>query len=107
MGGYLPYRYLRQQFPFVGFVGSEFMERNLTILRAEIRQRLFADIYASGIINYAYSADNLLDRAYSKEVWGVALQLAYDTTIGPLALCAHWSDIYHKFGLYFSLGFEF
>lgn len=107
MGGYLPYRYLCQQFPFVGFVGSEFMERNLTILRAEIRQCLFADIYASGIINYAYSADNLLDHAYSKEVWGVALQLAYDTTIGPLALCAHWSDIYHKFGLYFSLGFEF
>ena len=107
MGGYLPYRYLRQQFPFVGFLGSEFMERNLTILRAELRQRLFADIYASGIINYAYSADRLLGRTHSKEVWGIGLQLAYDTTIGPLALCAHWSDLYHKFGLYFNFGFEF
>lgn len=107
MGGYLPHRYLRQQFPFVGFVGSEFMERHLTVSRLELRQRLFADIYASGIVNYAYSSDGLLGRTDSKEVWGVALQLAYDTTIGPLALCVHWSDLYHKVGLYFSLGFEF
>lgn len=107
MGGYLPHRYLRQQFPFAGFVGSEFMERNLTVSRLELRQRLFADMYASGIVNYAYSTDDLLDRTDSKEVWGVALQLAYDTTIGPLVLCVHWSDLYHKVGLYFSLGFEF
>ena len=107
MGGYLSHRYLRQQFPFVGFVGSEFMERNLTISRLELRQRPFADMYASGIVNYAYSTDGLLDRTDSRGVWGIALQLAYDTTIGPLALCAHWSDLYHQVGLYFSLGFEF
>lgn len=107
MGGYLPHRYLRQQFPFVGFVGSEFMESNLSISRLELRQRLFPDIYASGIVNYAYSTDNLLDYSSGKGIWGVALQVAYDTTIGPLALCAHWSDLYHRIGLYFSFGFEF
>ena len=105
MGGYLPHRYLRQQFPFVGFVGCEFMERHLILSGLELRQRLFADIYASGIINYAYSATSLASQGRS--IWGTALQLAYDTTIGPLTLCAHWSTLYHQFGLYFSFGFEF
>lgn len=107
MGGYLPHRYLRQQAPFVGFVGSEFMERHLTILRFEMRQRLWPDIYASGIINYAYSSDRLTHPTEKQDIWGLGIQLAYDTTLGPLALCAHWSDLYHQFGLYFSLGFEF
>jgi NTE family protein len=107
MGGYLSHRYLRQQFPFVGLVGSEFMKHNLTIFRVELRQRLFDDIYASSIVNYAYSIDDLDALSESKKVWGIALQLAYDTTIGPLMLSAHWSDLYHKMGLYFSLGFEF
>ena len=112
-GGYLPQRYMRQQYPFVGFVGSEFMENHLTISRVELRQRFFDDIYASGIINYAYSSNVLFPIADSQDeninissVWGVALQLAYDTTIGPIMLCAHWNDLYHQFGFYFSLGFE-
>ena len=107
MGGYLPHRYLHQQFPFAGLVGSEFMKHNLTIFRVELRQRLFDDIYASSIVNYAYSINDWATLSESKEVWGIALQLAYDTTIGPLMLCAHWSDLYRKVGLYFSLGFEF
>lgn len=105
MGGYLPSRHLRQQFPFVGFVGCEFMERHLVISGIELRQRLFADAYASGIINYAYSSSTLTSSGQG--MWGTALQLAYDTTIGPLALCVHWSDLYHQFGFYFSFGFEF
>ena len=105
MGGYLPHRYLRQQFPFVGFVGCEFMERHLLLSGLEFRQRLFADLYASGIINYAYSTPSLASQGQS--LWGAALQLAYDTTIGPLSLCAHWSTLHHQVGLYFSFGFEF
>lgn len=107
MGGYLPHRYLRQQIPFVGFVGSEFMERHLTIMHLELRQRLWPDIYASGIINYAYSSDHLTRPTEEQGIWGIGFQLAYDTTLGPLALCTHWSDLYHQFGFYFSLGFEF
>ena len=107
MGGYLPHRYLRQQMPFTGIVGSEFMERHLTIMHFELRQRLLPDIYASGIINYAYSSNHLLRSTEQRDTWGVGIQLAYDTTIGPLALCAHWSDLYHQFGFYFTLGLEF
>lgn len=107
IGGYLPHRYLRQQYPFAGFVGSEFMDSHLVISRIELRQRLLADLYASAIINYAYSSPDLATRTDDWGIWGTAIELTYDTTIGPLALCTHWSDLYHRFGVYFSLGFEF
>lgn len=107
MGGYLPGRYLRQQLPFVGLTGCDFMERHLAILRMELRQRLLPDLYLSGIVNYAYGADRLSHVRDGQGVWGIGLQLSYDTAIGPLSLCAHWNDRYHRFGAYLSFGFEF
>ena len=107
IGGSLPERYLRQQVPFVGITGTEFMERNLSIFRVGLRQRLCPDIYLSGIVNYAYSTDHLTEADSGCSVWGIGLQLAYDTTIGPLTLCGDWNDRNHRFGGYFSFGFEF
>ena len=106
MGGYLPRRYLRQQLPFVGFTGCELMERHLTLYRIDLRQRLFSDFYVSGIVNCACSTSSLSMDPIGQWVWGFGLQMAYDTTIGPLMLCAHWSDRYHL-GAYFGIGFEF
>lgn len=107
MGGYLPGRYMRQQVPFVGIMGVEFMERHLALLRMELRQRLMPDTYLSAIVNYAYSADAFSSSAASQSAWGLGLALSYDTTVGPLSLCGHWSDLHHRFGAYFSFGFEF
>lgn len=106
MGGYLPHRYLRQQFPFVGFTGCELMDRHLILPRIDLRQRLFSDFYISGIVNCAYSTNSLSTDSSGQRVWGFGLQLTYDTTIGPLSLCTHWSDLYHL-GAYFGFGFEF
>lgn len=107
MGGYLPGRYMRQQIPFVGIMGVEFMERHLALLRMELRHRLMADTYLSAIANYAYSTDGFSQGSASRSVWGIGLALSYDTTVGPLSLCGHWSDFHHRFGAYFSFGFEF
>lgn len=107
MGGYLPGRYMRQQMPFVGLMGSEFADRHLGIFRLDVRQRLFPDTYLLGIVNYAYSTDSFSAMWRGQGVWGIGVQVAYDTTIGPLLLCGHWSDRYHRFGAYFSFGFEF
>lgn len=107
MGGYLPGRYMRQQVPFVGLTGSEFMDRYLTIFRLDLRHRLLPDVYLTGTVNYAHSTDHLADTLNGQDVWGIGLQLSYDTTIGPLSLCGHWSDKHHRFGAYFSFGFEF
>ena len=40
-------------------------------------------------------------------IWGMGVQLSYDTTLGPISLCAHWNDLHHRLGAYFSFGFEF
>ena len=107
LGGYLPHRYLRQQLPFVGIKGCEFVNPYLILPSVGVRQRLLADVYATIIANYAYSTDALRASASSQSIWGIGLQLSYDTTIGPIMLCTHWNDLYHQVGLYFSMGFEF
>ncbi len=107
LGGYLPGRYMRQQVPFVGIMGVEFMERHLALLRMELRQRLMPDTYLSAVVNYAYSADGFSQGSTSQSTWGLGLALSYDTTVGPLTLAGHWGDLHHRFGAYFSFGFEF
>ena len=105
IGGYLPKRYMRQQEPFVGLLGCEFMRRGLALLRFEVRQPLVPDLYLSVTANYAYSADNWNADAYA--IWGLGMGLTYNTTVGPLMLSGHWNDRYHRFGAYFSFGYEF
>ena len=107
IGGYLPKRYMRQQEPFVGLLGCEFMRRGLALFRLEARQPLVADLYLSATANYAYSADRRGDTTDVYAIWGLGLGLTYNTTVGPLMLSGHWNDRYHRFGAYFSFGYEF
>lgn len=107
VGGYLPGRYLRQQVPFVGFVGCEFVQQYLTVVGMELRQQLIPDVYLSVVGNYAHSTDRLSYAFRTKGMWGVALGLACNTTIGPLALYGHWSDYDHRLGAYLTFGYNF
>lgn len=107
LGGCLPHRYLRQQLPFIGIKGCEFVNPYLILPCMGVRQRLLPDVYATAIINYAYSTNALHANAPNQSIWGIGLQLSYDTTIGPITLCTYWSDLHHQVGIYFSLGFEF
>lgn len=107
IGGYLAGRYTRQQIPFVGLTGCEFTERQLAVLRMELRQQLASDLYFSAIANYAHSCNTLGQAAEGDDIWGFGGGLVYNTTIGPLSLYAHWNDLHHRFGAYFSFGYEF
>ena len=107
LGGYLSSRYLPQQMSFVGFMGCEQVYPHLILPRIGLRQRLIPDVYATAWANYAYSREAFTSDSLEQCIWGVGLQLSYDTTLGPVSLCAHWSDLYHRLGAYFSFGFEF
>lgn len=107
IGGYLPKRYMRQQEPFVGLLGCEFMRKKLALLRLEVRQPLVPDLYLSATANYAYSSDHLSLATDAYTIWGLGMGLTYNTTVGPLMLGGHWNDRYHRFGAYFSFGYEF
>ena len=107
LGGYLPGRYMRQQIPFVGLTGCEFMQRQLAVLRLDVRQQLVPDFYLSAIANYAYSTNRLRSPFEGKGLWGLAAGLTYSTTVGPLSFYTHWSDAHHRFGAYVSFGYAF
>ena len=107
IGGYLSGRYLRQQVPFVGFIGCEFLQRNLTVLAMELRQQIVSDIYFSAVGNYAHSTDKLSEPFRTRGLWGMALGLTCNTTIGPLSLYGHWNDFDHRLGAYLSFGYNF
>lgn len=107
IGGYLAGRYTHQQIPFVGITGCEFTERQLAVLRVELRQQLSSDLYLSGIANYAYCRNNLSRTLGGDGVWGFGGGLIYNTTVGPFSLYGHWNDMHHRFGAYFSFGYEF
>ena len=106
VGGYLPGRYLRQQQPFVGLLGCEFMHRGLAMLRLDVRQSIVSDLYLSAAVNYAYSAD-AFDSSTATQVLGLGIGMVYNTTVGPLMLGGHWNDLYHRLGAYFSFGYSF
>lgn len=107
IGGYLAGRYTRQQIPFVGLTGCEFTERQLAVLRVELRQQLTSDLYLSGIVNYAHCSNELSQAFEGHGIWGFGGGLIYNTTIGPFSLYGHWNDMHHRFGAYFSFGYEF
>lgn len=107
IGGYLAGRYTRQQIPFVGLTGCEFTERQLAVLRVDLRQQLTSDLYLSGIVNYAHCSDELSQAFEGHGIWGFGGGLVYNTTVGPFSLYAHWNDMHHRFGAYFSFGYEF
>ena len=107
IGGYLPGRYMEQQVPFVGLLGCEFMSQKLTMFGLEVRQTLVPDLYLSGMVNYAHSSDSFNDIFDIRGIWGLGLAFTYNTTLGPLMLSGHWNDRNHRFGAYFSIGYNF
>ena len=107
IGGYLAGRHLRQQTPFAGLTGCELMKEHLTIVYLGLRQKICPDIYLTAITNYAYNTDSLSNLQSGQGLWGIGLQLSYDTTLGPISICGHWNDRYHHLGAYFSFGYEF
>lgn len=107
MGGCLKGRYLRQQLPFVGFTGCEFMKDKLAILRLDLRQQLLSQLFLTATVNYAYSTDGPFLSGEADHIWGIGAGLTYSTTAGPLSVNGHWSDIHHRFGAYLSFGYDF
>ena len=107
IGGYLSGRYMEQQASFIGLLGCDFMQRMLTMFRLEVRETLFPDFYLSGIVNYAHSSNYLHEIFEKQGIWGAGIAITYNTTLGPLMLGGHWNDRYHRFGAYFSIGYDF
>ena len=108
-GGELSARYVGQQIPFIGVLTPLMAGRCITVVRLDLRCNVIGKHYITAMANYLGSAD-LYWKYFTADYtdhYGVGLQYAYDSPVGPLSLTAFWSDVYKKFGAYVSLGYVF
>lgn len=111
MGGSMGGRYLEQQLPFIGINNAAAMDKILGIIRWDWRLKLHRNNYASAILNYAFTCDDIKDFKYWNDkvtnVFGFGLQYTYNSIIGPISANIHWSDYTRKAGFYLSIGYDF
>ena len=111
MGGSMDGRYLDQQMSFIGINNAASMMKILAILRGDWRVKLFKNNYATAILNYGVTTNQLSSfKTWGSDVknyFGGGIQYTYNSIVGPISANLHWSNYTHKVGAYFSLGFDF
>ena len=107
IGGSLPGRYVDQQLPFIGVTNLWAMKNILTMAGVDLRFRLHKNHYITGIVNYVRDCDHFNTYLAGPGNFGVGIEYAYDTILGPLKANIHWSDITGKVGFYISAGYNF
>ena len=108
LGGAIAGRYVDQQIPFAGFGHMMVMQDHLATLSAELRFRPANNLYLSvigGAVRDAATFSEMFQSIIPTLVGG-ALELGYNSFLGPVKLALQWSDLY-KWGGYLSLGFDF
>lgn len=107
-GGALAGRYIDSQMPFVASGWALPLENYAFVLNLDFRARLFKDVYLSAQGGYIKDSSHFLIsmKGLTPSVWGGALELAYDSIIGPVKAKVQWSDK-TKFGAYMGIGFDF
>ncbi len=107
MGGMIPGRYVDQQIAFVGINNAVYRRNYLMTARADLRWNFYKNMYATAISEYSYDFTHFSEFNKGQNVWGVGLEYAYDSIVGPLRANLHWNTLTKKVGFYVSLGFDF
>ena len=108
MGGCNEGRYVEHQLPFIGMNYADFFDKNLSVYRLDIRQKLFDRQYVTLMANYAVHCHDIKEYLYSNDVFGVGLSYTYDLPIvGPASVLMQWSTHTKSLSWMFSLGFFF
>ena len=84
------------------------MQDHLATLSAELRFRPANNLYLSvigGAVRDAATFSEMF-QSITPTLVGGALELGYNSFLGPVKLALQWSDLY-KWGGYLSLGFDF
>lgn len=108
-GGAMEGRYLPQQMPFVGCHRFTPLDDFAVVLNLDLRARLVKNTYLSlqgGYIKDSGDFMGIFNKPLQPRHYGVALEAAYNSIVGPVKLSGHWSD-FSGYGLYLSVGFDF
>ena len=110
LGGRIRGRYIEHQMPFVGFGRAYFTGDHAAVANADLRIRATDNIYVSLLGGYMRSAWNLpalFSQDEADSCIGAALELGYNSLVGPLRLNVNWSTLTRAAGFYISLGYDF
>lgn len=110
IGGRMGGRYIEQQIPFVGFGGAYLAADHAAVANADLRVRISDNFYVSALGGWwrsAYTLPDMFSEERSSSCLGAALELGYNTVVGPLRANMNWSSITGGPGFYLSLGFDF
>ena len=108
MGGCNESRYVDHQLPFIGMNYADFFDKNLSVYRVDVRQKLFERQYVTLMANYATHCHDIKDYLYGSSLFGVGLSYTYDIpVVGPATVLMQWSSHTKSVSWMFSLGFFF
>ncbi len=110
VGGCIPGRYMDGQMPFVGFHRCTPLKNHALVLNLDLRANIFKNTYLSLQGGYIKEGEHLDPKFEAKAMrptyYGAALELGYDSIIGPIKANVHWSD-FVGIGAYVGVGFDF
>lgn len=111
MGGTIPGRYAPQQVTFCGLNKAAAMGNYLAVFRTDFRFQIGKNNYITASANYVKDGDSFKNWFhYDKNDWGiygVALEYAYNTIVGPIKANLHYSNFTNSLGFYVGIGLDF
>ena len=108
-GGDMAGRYLPQQIPFAPCHRFTQLDDYAVVLGLDFRANIYKNTYLSlqgGYIKDAPEILGVFNKPLQPSHYGVALELAYNSIIGPVKLTGQWCD-FSGYGAYLGVGFDF
>lgn len=108
IGGSMAGRYLDQRIPFIGFNDAYIAGNYLVSFCADLRANVYDNLFVSAKAGFFKSADTINEFTnFSLDAVGAALEIGYNSLVGPVKFNVHWSDLTKSFGTYFTFGYDF
>ena len=109
VGGEIAGRYLEQQMPMTGVSGMYNARDHAAVLNLALRYKFLKNLYVSAKGSYLHDGSTLLDFVSSLEPTFTtgALEVGYNSILGPIRAEVYWSGLTRSVGGYLSLGFDF
>lgn len=103
-------RILDQQITFIGISTPVSAMRTLGSAGIDLRRRFGKRHYvsiAAQALHESQEIKEFFDSETSQTYYGLALEYAYSSIIGPIRANVHWSDLNNSVGFYFGIGLDF
>ena len=108
MGGDMAGRYMEQQVPFIGINNATPLNDNMLKLDLNFRLHLTTNNWLSLKGSAVKHSSGLnMDLITGDTIFGMGVEYAYNTAMGPLKFNVHYSNLTDRLGAYLSFGYDF